>query len=101
MVDEVIKTAAALGWDLTPLKRKMEDSVRSGGAINGGRMASVRPSMLQDVLLGRPMEVDAIVGELQEFARASGVATPVLDTVGTLIDGLDRTLGVRPSTQSP
>ena len=46
--------------------------------------------MLQDVLLGRPMEVDALLGQPQRFAREHGVATPTLDVVLALLRGLDR-----------
>ncbi len=38
-----------------------------------------RPSILQDLQLGRPMEIDAIYTAPLAMARAAGVATPVLD----------------------
>lgn len=49
-----------------------------------------RPSMLQDVLAGRPIEVEAMLGQPQRFARELDVATPVLDVVLPLLRGLDR-----------
>lgn len=55
-----------------------------------------RPSMLQDVLARRPIEVEAQVGQLQAFARELGVATPVIDTILPLLRGLDRALRVNP-----
>jgi 2-dehydropantoate 2-reductase len=44
-----------------------------------------RPSMLQDVERGRPMEVEAIVGAVAELGRRAGVATPAVDAVYALI----------------
>ena len=44
-----------------------------------------RSSMLQDWDLGRPMEIDGIVRIIQDYGRAAGIATPVLDTVAALI----------------
>jgi len=44
-----------------------------------------RPSMLQDVERGRPMEVEAVVGAVAELARRAGVATPATDAVYALI----------------
>lgn len=51
-----------------------------------------RPSMLQDVLLSRPMEVEAILGQPQAFARQLGLATPTLDVILALLRGLDHAL---------
>jgi 2-dehydropantoate 2-reductase len=86
---EVVSTAAAMGWDISSLLQSQEATLKNGGAIAGGKTFNVKPSMLHDVLGGRPMEVDAIVGEVQQFARTHGVATPLLDTIVTLINALD------------
>jgi 2-dehydropantoate 2-reductase len=48
------------------------------------------PSMLQDVLAGRPTEVDAIVGGLVREGQRLGVETPVAATVWPLAAALDR-----------
>ncbi|WP_227651495.1 ketopantoate reductase family protein [Klebsiella pneumoniae] len=45
--------------------------------------------MLQDVEAGRPMEVEAIVGQVQAFGREAGVATPTIDVILPLLRGLD------------
>ncbi len=50
-----------------------------------GAGARQKPSMSQDVDRGRPMEIDSILRIVQDFARQSGVATPVLDTVVALV----------------
>jgi 2-dehydropantoate 2-reductase len=44
-----------------------------------------RPSMLIDVMAGRPTEIDSIAGALAERSRAHGLATPVLDTLCGLV----------------
>ncbi len=53
-----------------------------------------RPSMLQDVQRGRPMEVEAIVGAVVELGRRAGVPTPATDAVYALIAGRDAVLRV-------
>ncbi|PCH70902.1 MAG: 2-dehydropantoate 2-reductase [Rhodobacteraceae bacterium] len=52
-----------------------------GGAAVGAH----RTSMLQDLRAGRPMEIDALVGSVQELGRITGIATPTIDTVLGLI----------------
>lgn len=44
-----------------------------------------KPSTRQDVELGRPMELDAIVGAVLELARKLEIATPTLDAVASLV----------------
>ncbi|OYX40709.1 MAG: 2-dehydropantoate 2-reductase [Rhodobacterales bacterium 32-67-9] len=52
-----------------------------GGAAVGAH----RTSMLQDLQAGRPMEIDALVGSVQELGRLTGVPTPTIDIVLALI----------------
>ncbi|MEM7598202.1 MAG: 2-dehydropantoate 2-reductase [Pseudomonadota bacterium] len=52
-----------------------------GGAAVGAH----RTSMLQDLDQGRPMEIDALVGSVQELGRVTDTPTPVIDTVLGLI----------------
>lgn len=47
-----------------------------------------KASMLQDFELGRPLETEAILRRPQAFARAAGLATPVLDTVTAFVERL-------------
>jgi len=49
------------------------------------RIGSAKVSMLQDLERGRPIESDAIVGAVCEFARRAGVPTPATDLICTLI----------------
>ena len=44
-----------------------------------------RPSILQDLEAGRPMEIDALYSVPLEMARLVGVATPTLDLLVALI----------------
>ena len=44
-----------------------------------------RTSMLQDLTLGRPMEIDALVGSVAELGRLVDVLTPTIDTVYALV----------------
>lgn len=52
-----------------------------GGAAVGAH----RTSMLQDLQLGRPMEIDALVTSVQEMGRLVGVPTPTIDVVLALV----------------
>ena len=44
-----------------------------------------RTSMLQDLTLGRPLEIDAMVGAVQELGGLVGVATPTIDLIHALL----------------
>jgi len=44
------------------------------------------------VLQGRPVEVEAHLGQLQAFASTTGVAVPAIDMLLPLLRGLDRSL---------
>ena len=82
LIEETIAVAAALGWnigaDIDPV------SVMHGG--------NWRPSMLQDVELGRPIEVEALLGQVHAFAREAAVRTPAMDEVLPKLRVLDRAL---------
>lgn len=44
-----------------------------------------KTSMLQDLERGRPMEIDALAGSVQEMGRLVGIPTPTIDTVLGLV----------------
>lgn len=44
-----------------------------------------KTSMLQDLEMGRPMEIDAIVTAVQELGRLTEIATPTIDAVLALV----------------
>ena len=52
-----------------------------------------RTSMLQDLDLGRPMEIDAMVTAVQELGHLTQVPTPTIDTVLGLVKLRARTAG--------
>ncbi len=48
------------------------------------KLGAFKTSMLQDREAGRPMEIDAIVGAVQDVARHLGLATPNIDLLAGL-----------------
>lgn len=77
---EVVLTARAMGYDV-------KEIVPLAGKLSQGR-----PSMLQDVLNGRPLEIEALLGQVRDFAQQARVATPTINTLLPLLRGLDRSL---------
>ena len=61
-----------------------------GGAAVGAH----RTSMWQDLELGRPMEIDALVASVQELGRLTETATPTIDTVLALVQLRAKTAGL-------
>ena len=49
--------------------------------------------MLQDLQLGRPMEIDALLTAVQELGRIVDVPTPVIDVVLPLVQQRARVAG--------
>jgi 2-dehydropantoate 2-reductase len=86
LMRETLDVAAALGWDL-----RAEIDVEQLAARKD-RKPGPRLSMMQDVLLNRPLEVEAILGQTQAFARETGVAVPTIDVILPLLRGLDRSI---------
>lgn len=89
LMAETLAVAAALGWDLRQEINVDELSQRKD------RKPGVRLSMLQDVLLGRPLEVEALIGQTQAFGREHQVPTPTMDVILPLLRGLQ--IGLRPA----
>ncbi len=77
-----------------PIERRL-----AGAAAVGAH----RTSMLQDLERGRPLELDAVVGSIQELGRRVGVATPKLDSILALVRQKARVAGLYqpPSPVSP
>lgn len=61
-----------------------------GGAAVGAH----RTSMWQDLEMNRPMEIDALVGSVQELGRLTNTPTPTIDTVLALIKLRARSAGL-------
>ena len=83
---DTLEVAAALGWDLHADIDIDKLSQRKD------RLPGVRLSMMQDVANGRPMEVEALLGQTQAFARELGVPVLMIDTILPLMRGLQRGL---------
>jgi 2-dehydropantoate 2-reductase len=49
----------------------------------------VQPSMMADMLAGRRMEVDAVLGEILRLSKLHNVQCPRLATIYALLSGLD------------
>lgn len=81
---EVLAVASAMGWDLAA-EVDPEVVVRAG-------KPGLRPSMLQDALRGRSMEVEAVLGQIHAFAHERGVPVPVIDAMLPLMRALDRSI---------
>lgn len=84
VMGEVLEVAAKLGWDL-------RDKLDLPAIARRGKPGQ-RPSMQQDVERGRQIEVEAIVGQVQAFARELGVAVPAIDVILPLLRGLNASL---------
>jgi 2-dehydropantoate 2-reductase len=61
-----------------------------GGAAVGAH----RTSMLQDLDAHRPMEIDALIGSVQELGRITDTPTPTIDTVLALVTLRGRVSGL-------
>lgn len=84
MINETLAVAAKLGVDLT---RELNAEQIATRARNG--RPGMRPSMGQDALAGKSLEVDGLLGQTQAFGRELGVPTPVIDVCYALMRGLD------------
>jgi 2-dehydropantoate 2-reductase len=82
---EVAAIAAALGYTT---KLDIEDQIRKGSNLDH------KPSMAQDLELGRPMEIDAMFTAPLALARELGVPTPTLNLLAALTTLRARTAGL-------
>lgn len=81
--------AQAVGEKLGARFRVSVDQRIAGAAAVGAH----RTSMLQDLELGRPMEIDALVTVVQELGRLVDVPTPAIDVVLSLVQQRARVAG--------
>ena len=70
ILDEGAGIARAMGCAVSP---------DAEGQVRRGRASKHKPSILQDLELERPMEIEAIYGAPLDLARMHGVDTPLLD----------------------
>ena len=77
MMEEGQAVGEALGVEFS-----VDIDTRIGWAADVGEH---RTSMLQDLTLGRPMEIDALVTSVAEMGDLVGIETPMIDTVLGLV----------------
>jgi 2-dehydropantoate 2-reductase len=85
VLHEAIAVAAAMGITL-------DLNIPAIAEMN--KALAHRPSILQDLTAGRPMEIEALYGVPLEMARLAGVATPMLDILVGLIKVKARARGL-------
>lgn len=85
VMQEAAAVAAALGAHPDPNPEKR---------IAHGRSLDHKPSILQDLELGRPMEIDGIFDAPLELARMVGVPTPTLDLLVAMVKVRARAAGL-------
>jgi 2-dehydropantoate 2-reductase len=89
LVEEAMRVAAAHGFD--------DLGIDPAALTRPGARLPHKPSMLQDLERGRPLEIDSMLTIVQDFARSAEVATPTLDIVVALLTQLARTRGLYPA----
>jgi 2-dehydropantoate 2-reductase len=66
--------------------------------INGAAgVGAHRTSMLQDLEKGRPLEIDALLGAVQEMGRLTETSTPYIDAVLGLVQQMASVKGLYPT----
>lgn len=83
LMDEVIAVANARG---VPLTRKMAEEQLEYTR----NFPAYKTSMLQDFLAGRPLEIDAIIGNAAKIAAAENLHTPLIDCCTAFLRALTR-----------
>jgi 2-dehydropantoate 2-reductase len=85
MVAEAQALAAAMGYQI---------EIDPDRVVATNANLAHRPSILQDLEAGRPMEIDALYTVPLELARMVGVSTPTLDLLVSLIKVKARAFGL-------
>ncbi len=93
LITETLEVARTLGWDL-----RSEVNIPALATCSDLRN-SPRNSTLQDVLAGRPLEVEALLGQTQAFGREAGVPVPTIDVIVPLLRALDKSLALQRATR--
>ena len=89
---EVVAIAQKLGYKSISAEAADEQLKRAGGRV-GGR--GIEPSMLVDVLMGRRMEVEGILGEPVKVANQLGIDVPRMEVLYALTKALDAAVALR------
>lgn len=91
LIEEVRTVAAAEGVELTDADVSRWDSVLAGQPTVG------MTSMHQDVLAGRPTEIDVFAGRVVSLGRQHGIPVPYNQTMLWIVQALDRAAGASSS----
>jgi 2-dehydropantoate 2-reductase len=83
---EVLAVAVALGYGELAQGNAVETQVQRSAVRS---WPGVEPSMMSDMKYGKPMEVEAIIGELVKLAKGKAVDVPRLETLYVLLMGLN------------
>ncbi|KAL0264366.1 hypothetical protein SLS55_000314 [Diplodia seriata] len=92
IMQEIVKIAQACGYaEITEDEARHQlarAQAQTGSAAEAMRLGG--GSMLADVKAGRPLEVEALVGNAIKIAEQKGVEAPNLDALYALAKGLDK-----------
>ena len=93
VMDEVVLIAKAKGYGNVVSSDLAKEQLQR--ALERKGTPGIEPSMLVDVLNGRRMEVEVILGNPVRIARELGVEVPRLETLYALLKGLDEAVALR------
>ncbi|CAE6464598.1 unnamed protein product [Rhizoctonia solani] len=87
ILTEAISVARALGYSEQAVPSSLiESTIEDTGALHRpGEPSTHKPSMLVDMETKRPLEIEAIIGEVVRVGKEHGVDVPTLETVYTLL----------------
>ncbi|KAK5170989.1 uncharacterized protein LTR77_004133 [Saxophila tyrrhenica] len=94
---EVVAVAQKLGYGKISPAAAGEQLKRAEGRVG---TKGIEPSMLVDVLNGRRMEVDAILGSPVRVAKSVGIDVPRLELLYGLMKALDESMAYKQAGQS-
>jgi 2-dehydropantoate 2-reductase len=94
---EVVAVSQKLGYTSINPSAASEQMKRAGSRVGG---KGIEPSMLVDVLHGRRMEVEAILGNPVRVANKLGVAVLKMELLYGLTKALDESMALRQPGQS-
>jgi 2-dehydropantoate 2-reductase len=85
LMHECAQVGAALG---APVDVDIDARIQSNAGV------SFKPSTLQDLEAGKPLEIDALVAAVSELGRLAGIQTPQVDTIYALMRRLAEEQGL-------
>ena len=98
VMDEAVLIAKAKGYGNVVSSDLAKEQLQR--ALERKGTPGIEPSMLVDVLNGRRMEVEVILGNPVRIARELGVEVPRLETLYALLKGLDEAVALREDGKS-